>query len=304
MQKTPLIISIFIGVIVCMIIAHNAAAQENIFPIEKDASCITSSCHEDMGKKKYVHLVGINRKYCYICHELAKEGEHRFIKLPPESNVLCAKCHSEHLKQPIDLTEFRKAPPMITFEGVGYFHDPFAEGKCTECHDPHESDFKDNLKAEYPGEFYAPYSARTYSLCFSASCHKGLEKAFTEPRTLTDTRFRNGNLNLHFRHVNKKKGRTCLVCHHYHNADNTDLIRETFLFREKLLPLQYKKTETGGSCTTTCHIPVKYDRYNPVKIIMKTTPRIGTDATPEELKLSHKRDMKELKAKLRKSKNK
>lgn len=289
------------GIIIAISICNDSNAGENIFPIDTAASCITSSCHADMGKKKHVHAVGVNSKYCNKCHEIETEGKHSFKRLPLETRLLCAQCHSEEIEAPAEL---EKKPPKVIHKDGGYFHAPFAEGKCTECHDAHESDFKKHLKAEFPGEFYAPYSAKAYSLCLNINCHKGLEKALTEPRTLTDTKFRNGNLNLHFRHVNRGKGRTCGACHHYHNSKYPKLIRENFPFRRRILTIEYEKTETGGSCATTCHMRVKYDRYEPVEILMKTTPRLGKDATPDELKLSRKRDIIESKAKLKKSKNK
>jgi predicted CXXCH cytochrome family protein len=298
--KRLLIAIILPGIIVAIIISNNVDAQDNNFPMDIAASCITSSCHADMAKKKYSHEVGVNKKYCNKCHEIEKEGEHSFKKLPLEVRILCIECHSKDIASSV---EFEKSPPKVIVKDGGYFHAPFAEGNCTDCHNAHESNFIKQLKAEYPGEFYASYSTGAYSLCLNTKCHKGFEKALTEPRTLNYTKFRNGNLNLHFRHVNKEKGRTCRACHHHHNSKNPKLIRETFPFRKKILTIIYEKTETGGGCATTCHIPIKYDRYKPEKILMKTTPRPGKDATPEELKISRKMDIKELKEKLKKSKN-
>lgn len=300
-HKRLLKVTVLTGIVVAITISNNVDARNNNFPIDTAASCITTSCHADMGKKKYVHAVGVNSKYCNKCHEIEKEGEHSFKKLPLETRLLCVQCHSEEIAAPVELD---KSPPKVIPKDGGYLHAPFAEGKCTECHDAHESNFQKHLKTEYPGEFYASYSAGAYSLCLNVKCHKGLEKAFTEPRTLIYTKFRNGNLNLHFRHVNKEKGRTCSACHHYHNSKNPKLIREFFSFKRKILTIEYEKTATGGSCVSACHIPVKYDRYKPVEILMKTTPRQGKDATTEELKLSRKRDIKELKGKSKKLKNK
>jgi predicted CXXCH cytochrome family protein len=275
-------------------------AEKDILLIDTEASCITSSCHADMGKKKYVHAIGVDGKQCKRCHEIVKQGEHSFKKLLSETYPLCAKCHSEEFTTPPDI---KGTPPKVIFKDKEIkLHKPFAEGKCTECHNAHESNFYKHLKAEYPSEFYASYSQETYSLCIK--CHKELEKALTEPRTLTDTKFRNGNLNLHFRHVNKEKSRTCRVCHQHHGSKNPKLIRKDFLFEKRTLTIEYEKTETGGICITPCHIPVRYDRYKPVEIFMKTTPRLGEDATPEELKLSREREMKELKTELGKSENK
>ena len=298
-RERLLIGALIIEIVVVIAISNNAGAQKNNFPIDKEASCITASCHADIGKKKkFVHAVGVNTKFCNKCHEIVEEGIHSFKELPSDTSILCAQCHSEEFPTP---TEFEKIPPKVIFSVKDNLHDPFGKGKCTECHDAHGSNFFKHLKTEYPNEFYAPYSDEVYSLCFNAECHKGLENAFTKPRTLTHTKFRNGNLNLHFRHVNKVKGRTCRACHHHHNAKNPQLIRQYFRFRKRLLSIEYEKTETGGNCAPSCHMPVEYDRYKPVKILMRTTPRLGKDATSEELELIRKKDMEEQKAKLQKS---
>lgn len=113
------------------------------------------------------------------------------------------------------------------------------------------------------------------------SCHSA--DAFRTPRTLSETQFRNGNLNLHFRHVNRSKGRTCAACHTPHGGRQKKLVREEFGFGSTVLPLRYDRTETGGTCATACHGPVTYDRCDPVETGMRTTPRQGKDATPEEL---------------------
>ncbi len=170
-------------------------------------------------------------------------------------------------------------------------HKPFAEGLCTECHDAHESDFYRHLKAAYPATPYAQYSEQTYGLCFLATCHKGLEKVFSEPRTLSLTAFRNGNLNLHFRHVNKKKGRTCIVCHDNHYAKSPMIMKDMFKIGKRELALSFEKTESGGSCNSPCHRRATYDRYEPSINLIRTTPRQGTDASEGELKLSRERDM-------------
>lgn len=265
-----------------------AYAEKDILLIDTEASCITSSCHADMGKKKYVHAIGVDGKQCKRCHEIVKQGEHALKKIPSVTYPLCAICHSEEFKTPADI---KGSPPKVIFEDKEIkLHKPFAEGKCTECHDAHESNFYKHLKAEYPQGFYASYSQDIYGLC--VKCHKEIEKALTEPRALTETKFRNGNLNLHFRHVNKAKGRTCKTCHDHHGTKNPALINETFQFGKRKLTINYEKTETGGSCGPACHITVKYDRYKPVVNPLKTTPRPGTDATEEDLILSKGKDIK------------
>jgi len=264
-----------------------AYAEKEAFPINAEATCITSSCHAEMGKKKFVHATGVNVKLCSKCHAIINEGEHRFKEIPPDVRPLCAQCHSEELSTPPDV---KGAPPKVIIEDKGIIlHAPFAEGKCTECHDAHESDYYKHLKLQYPENFYASFSAEKYSLCYK--CHKGMNEALTEPRTLTSTRFRNGNLNLHFRHVNREKGRTCRACHLHHGSEGPALMRETFPFGSRMLTIKYEKTDTGGSCGPTCHTLAKYDRYAPVFNPIKTTPQPGEDATEEELESSRERDM-------------
>ncbi|MBI4688054.1 MAG: cytochrome c3 family protein, partial [Nitrospirae bacterium] len=255
-----------------------AYAEKGPLSIDTEASCITASCHAGMGKKRYVHVAGVDAKQCKRCHEIIKQGEHSFKKVPSETFPLCVKCHSEEFAPPEDI---KGTPPKVILKDKELkLHKPFAEGKCTECHDAHESDFYKHLKAEYPQGLYASFSAGQYSLCLK--CHKEILKAFTEARTLTDTGFRNGNLSLHFRHVNMLKGRTCQACHHHHGSKKPKLIRDTFVFGKKALTVNFEKTATGGSCGPACHINIKYDRYEPVKHLMKTTPVPGNDATEEE----------------------
>ncbi len=259
--------------------------------VDTETTCVASKCHDNMGKKKFVHGVGVNGKHCIKCHSVKEKGKHIF-ELPASAVEICAQCHSGKYIAPPDL---EGTPPKIiastdVFEEgqTTEFHKPFGEGKCTECHDPHESDNYLHLKGNYPEEFYAIFSLDAYALCLK--CHKDFDKAMLEPRTFDLTNFRNGNLNLHYRHVNRKKGRTCKACHHPHVSEKPKLMRETFLFGMRKLNINYEKTETGGGCGPSCHVPLKYDRYEPADVMMKTTPRLGEDATYAELSQSKKKD--------------
>ena len=297
MNKSVQII-IFSSALVCGVFLSFTQAQEKILAIDTEALCVASSCHDNMGKKKFVHGVGVDGKHCKKCHKVVTDGQHVFSR-PEKLIEVCAQCHSGKYLAPSDI---EGAPPIVLLEvdvfeegKVTKFHPPFIEGKCTECHDAHESDYYMQLKGRYPGTFYAVFSIDGYGLCMR--CHKDLEKALTEPRTLTHTGFRNGNLNLHFRHVNRKKGRTCGICHHHHGSENPMLIKPQFLFGEVVNSLKYEKTDTGGRCAVSCHMDVTYDRYEPVENIMKTSPRLGKDATESELRLSREMDLKKEKEK-------
>jgi hypothetical protein len=59
----------------------------------------------------------------------------------------------------------------------------------------------------------------------------------------------------------------------------------------KKLSINYEKTDTGGSCAPTCHVSLKYDRYSPHDVMMIVSPRLGEDATEQELQESMNRDM-------------
>jgi len=246
------------------------------FPSNLSETCF--QCH-DAGKfkGKAAHGPAAAGK-CTACHSPhASENPRLLVKNAPE---LCFSCHAVQLKD----SQGRTLPPAkrLFEEKNAVRHPPFAEGDCGACHLPHASETPRLLAGNFPGEFYATWSDNAYGLCFS--CHSA--DAFGKPRTLSDTEFRNGNLNLHYRHVNRAKGRTCTACHTPHGSRQKKLVREAFDFGGRTLPLAYDATETGGKCVTACHVPVSYDRCGAVENGLRTTPREGMDATPEELRRS------------------
>lgn len=270
---------------------------KNIVIVE-GASCITEKCHSDIPKKKYKHMIGSDGMKCSICHVMTEKKRHVFQKISDVTAPLCKKCHSRDVMPPSGL---KKAPPKIMdLKGMKDFHKPFKEGKCTICHDAHGSDYPWHLKAGYPGGTYASYSEQTYALC--VECHKETNKMLEQPRTLSLTMFRNGNVNLHYRHVNKKKGRTCTICHDSHATEGPALVKSTFKFGNRVLEINFEKTEEGGKCEATCHRVAKYNRYKPERNFMRTSPLPGKQATEEELEQSRIEDLKRLKEKQSKKK--
>ena len=118
------------------------------------------------------------------------------------------------------------------------------------------------LRGRYPAEIYAPYRDGIYEACLI--CHD--KNLLRYPDTTIYTGFRNGNQNLHFLHVaNKRKGRTCRVCHEPHASNGEKLIsKEGSQFGEWRIPLNFRITPTGGSCAPGCHQAFSYDREKPV----------------------------------------
>jgi predicted CXXCH cytochrome family protein len=146
-------------------------------------------------------------------------------------------------------------------ENKDFLHGPVAENSCEGCHISHGSEHFRLLAKEYPPQFYAPFSKDNYELCFS--CHP--ESMVLTKETSDLTGFRNGDLNLHFLHVNKeRRGRTCRACHQTHASNLSRHIRESVPYGRWDLPIQFKKTETGGGCQPGCHLPFAYDRQTPV----------------------------------------
>jgi predicted CXXCH cytochrome family protein len=140
-------------------------------------------------------------------------------------------------------------------------HGPIRDGGCTACHQPHGSAHPRLLLKEYPAEFYAPFAMERYDLCFS--CHVSDLVKDKSGRGLTQ--FRNGDLNLHWLHVNQEKGRTCRACHEVHASQRPFHIRESVPFGSAgwMLAINYTRTEDGGSCLPACHKLRAYDRTTP-----------------------------------------
>ena len=80
-------------------------------------------------------------------------------------------------------------------------------------------------------------------------------------KMLMKTNFRDGDKNLHFKHVNKPKGRNCIICHNVHASDENFLIqtqtKPDSVLQKKII---FTKTENGGKCEVGCHKPREYSR--------------------------------------------
>lgn len=237
---------------------------------------LCTTCHSQTVSNEAFsrHLPAVQGE-CGSCHDPhSSEHNKQLLSAVPE---LCFGCHD---KPQVD--EDGSVIPSIEPEFLDDSlnkHPSFARGQCLLCHDPHDSENYRLQRGDYPESFYVQFPEDGH---FCSNCHG--TKAFTAARTIVDTEFRNGNLNLHYRHVNREKGRNCRACHHHHASDRDALIAHKIPFGKRNIEImEFAKTDTGGTCSVTCHQTVSYDRLVPVFNDMAVTPRTGTDASIEEL---------------------
>ncbi len=230
-------------------------------------------CHEpkegatpfEAGLRHEFNRAAGNAELCYECHDRFDEEAHVH---KPVAQGLCVLCHDPHgsdraflLRGDPDRTLCGQCHRLDFLEG-DHLHEPVAKGQCGKCHEYHGGEFRRLLRGRFTAELYEPFDLGHYELCYG--CHESSQ--VTEPTTTTATGFRNGDANLHFVHVNREdKGRTCNVCHQVHAGSQPHLVTETLPFGTWQLPVNYLRSETGGSCLPGCHRQRAYDRVSPVR---------------------------------------
>jgi len=249
--------------------------QQLLYPPTKE---LCFQCHDEEDFAGRTVHGPVKEGKCISCHSPhASNNPKQLLKPVPE---LCLSCHNVP-RRDFSGEQIPPVAPLFNNQNAK-LHKPFKEGKCISCHFPHASNNSRLLVRKYPSTLYSPYSEKAYALCLG--CHQNFKKILEEPRTITDTNFRNGNLNLHYRHVVRKKGRSCRACHHHHGSTKEKLIRPSFVFGKRNLSISYDKGKNGGTCAPACHQQIRYDRLEPVFVPFKTTPRRGDEAPLEELK--------------------
>lgn len=283
-------------------VCHNPHESDNKALTVKEGAELCASCHSDMQdamKKKDVHpailsgctschnphgsaytkfLSAEGANLCFQCHpQIGEKVEKSKVShAPVKTEKACASCHSPHssdnakllLKTGKDLC--LGCHKKIITKNMTMLHGPIAEGTCTPCHDPHGSPYDKLLSKEFSADLYVPYTDKAFGLCFS--CHNRDLLRF--PDTSFATGFRDGDRNLHYVHVNKERGRNCVLCHDVHGSSNPKLINTRELFGKWELPLNFVKTETGGKCSPGCHKPFSYDRKTPGKAPEPEKPKV------------------------------
>lgn len=242
---------------------HDAHASDYNMMLKDEPEPLCLSCHETIKHMVETattqHAAVTTDRQCLNCHEAHASDFPRILQT--DMLTLCFECHDREIKMPDGKTLGNIKRVIETGTSL---HGPIAQDNCASCHQIHGGDHFRLLTQEYPPEFYAPFSEESYALCFS--CHD--PQVVRDQRTTTLTNFRNGDLNLHYLHVNKeRKGRTCRACHETHASNKQNHIRESVPFGTGgwQLPIAFDKADTGGSCAPGCHVAYAYDREEPVE---------------------------------------
>lgn len=238
-------------------------------PVSEDCN----NCHDPHSTKNKFQLHAPVEKLCDSCHrdvspEIYEAIDKAVFKHEPVAKGECTKCHVPHGSQVASLLKGKGINLCGTcHEDLGYdiansknLHGPVKTGACTECHNVHGSEFSRLLVRYFPEEFYNEYNAADYDLCFG--CHN---KDIAKTKNTTKlTNFRDGKQNLHFFHVNQKKGRSCIACHNPHASDQAKHVRYEVPFGRWSYPIEFTPAKNGGGCLVGCHAPKKYDRNKAV----------------------------------------
>lgn len=235
---------------------HNSHASKHIMMLKEDPETLCESCHESI---KHIvdtattqHAAVTTQRSCMNCHN-AHASDYPKI-LNNDMMQLCFECHDKEIK--LDNGKVLGDIKAV-IENGNSLHGPISQSNCAACHEIHGGGNFRLLIQEYPPDFYAPFQEEKYALCFS--CHD--KQLVHDAETTTLTNFRNGDTNLHYLHVNKKKkGRTCRTCHETHASNKDKHIRDSVPFGGWPLPINYEKRENGGYCAPGCHVPYEYVR--------------------------------------------
>lgn len=253
---------------------HDSHGADNPQMLKADTPQLCYPCHEEIKKmaetSKHKHSIITKDGGCSNCHTPHASTVKFILKSAPAT--MCMTCHDK----PVGVSAEEVLPAFTDeLKDKKFLHGPVAEKDCSGCHKTHGSEHFRLLVREYPAIFYAPFSEENYDLCFG--CHPKTT-ALTE-KTVDLTAFRNGDLNLHFLHVNKdRRGRTCRSCHQTHASNLPKHIRKTVPYGMWDLPIGFGKTQTGGRCAPGCHLPKDYDRKSPIDY---SAPK--TNAQPKEV---------------------
>ena len=219
---------------------HNGHSSANSHLLSNEPPNLCLSCHEEMHKSiqtaSLVHGAIEQEKTCLNCHSPHSSDNEKI--LLKTDKVLCLDCHSKSISSSKGVIE--NIGKMMKKGNT--IHGAIEKEGCIFCHNSHTSEQQRLLNFTFPATSYAPADKENFALCFQ--CHE--EQLFKDEKTTMATNFRNGDKNLHFVHINEKKGRNCNLCHNSHGSANKHLIDEKVKFGNWKMPLNYAIEINGG----------------------------------------------------------
>ncbi len=236
---------------------HESHSSDHAALLRGPVDQICYQCHADIKvaseDKHNQHGALLTGKRCANCHETHAGGRAGLLK--DVQLTLCLNCHNK----PVEAYDGHTIPnmePILTDRE--FLHGPVREGQCDACHNVHGSINDSLLSNAFPSQFYEAFNFTNYALCFQ--CHNG--GIVLEEETTTLTNFRDKDRNLHFVHVNRRKGRTCRTCHEMHgsNLPNHMAAEVPFDGGGWSMPIRYERVDGGGRCSPGCHEPMEYRR--------------------------------------------
>jgi len=243
---------------------HDPHASDLPAQLISDVPALCTSCHADVGQRiaraATVHEVVRDDRACVNCHQPHAASHPALLDQQPAE--LCLSCHNRRVTtRQGDVLEDMAA---LLAENP-YHHGPIRNGDCAACHDPHASDHFRLLTNDYPAQFYAPFRLDLYDLCFNCHVRELVLEPFGAGITGFARQTEQGIQNLHYVHVNQKKGRTCRACHEVHASRQPFHMRESVPFGAEGWPLaiNFNAEASGGSCAPACHKPETYRRPDP-----------------------------------------
>ena len=161
---------------------HEEATSKTPLKTRKEGISLCRGCHNDMlnktMEKNRIHWPLLSKKACLGCHNPHASDEKALVRGP--LRVICGECHIDTMKRQ---------------EKVPYKHEPVAEGRCSECHDPHSANSLFLTKKNFD-----------FDLC-AATCHDWSRHS-THPIGEKILDPRNKNLTV-----------SCASCHRTHGTE-------------------------------------------------------------------------------------
>ena len=240
---------------------HNVHGTDYKGHVIASTGVLCLSCHEEIkvaiDGAAVSHDAVLTGERCLSCHD--PHASNLPMMLREDQVSVCLECHADPLLS-VDGREIPGLKSELTRKK--FEHGPVKSGHCNACHSIHGAQHERLLKEPAPAILQGVFDIKHYALCFQ--CHT--RELVLEERTWTATRFRDGDLNLHYLHVRAGDGgRTCTSCHAVHGSDLPLHISSFVRFEGSgwRMPVGFVKEEDGGTCSSGCHETLGYRRSRP-----------------------------------------